>query len=204
MNSTALYHLQVNDASDFSGNMIIDINNLIESKYQVSDGFTDYTSYYWRVKRKNIDGVWSDWSSNWNFIIMMNIPSLNLPSNGSTTIERKPLLNWTNVPSATHYHLQLSTTEEFTSNKIVDDDSLTGNQFQVNVELPYDQRYFWRVRVQNSDSVWSRWTTPYSFTIPRLDIQTHLLFYYPFNGNTLDESGETRKCYREWIRTDFR
>ena len=189
VNSTVLYYLQVNDASDFSGNMIIDLNTLIESKYQINNGLTDYTSYYWRVKRKNNDGVWSDWSLNWNFIIMMNIPSLNLPSNGSTTIERKPLLNWTNVPSAIHYHLQLSTTEEFTSNNIVEDASLTSNQFQVNIELPYNQRYFWRVRVQNIDGVWSRWTTTYSFTIPRLDIQTDLLFYYPFNGNTLDESG---------------
>ena len=61
--------------------MIIDINNLTESKYQTGAVFSDYNSYYWRVKRKNTDGIWSDWSEGFNFNIMMSIPELNQPYN---------------------------------------------------------------------------------------------------------------------------
>ncbi|MBK7227832.1 MAG: Ig-like domain-containing protein [Ignavibacteriales bacterium] len=191
VNSTTQYHLQVNNLSNFTGYMIIDINNLTESKYQTGAVFSDYNSYYWRVKRMNTDGVWSDWSEGFNFNIMMSIPELNQPYNSEVTLDRTPRLKWTSVNGATGYHLQLSTSDDFSSNLIINDENLSYNEYQISADLPYDDNYYWRVRVKNSDNVWSRWTYPYYFTIPRLDITTGLLFYYPFNGNTLDESGNS-------------
>lgn len=189
VDETSAYHLQVNDASDFSGNMIIDFNNLDSSKHQSNSVFSDNNDYYWRVKRKNNDDVWSDWSIIWEFKLRMEIPDLISPYNSATLLEGKPLLTWTDVTDAMYYHLQLSTEEDFTSNIIVDDSSLVNNQFQIINELPTDSRYFWRVRVKHQDNIWSRWTLDHHFNIPRLDIQTDLLFYYPLNGNTLDYSG---------------
>ncbi|MBN1998490.1 fibrobacter succinogenes major paralogous domain-containing protein [candidate division KSB1 bacterium] len=66
VSGAASYQLVVDNSSDFSS-PAIDQSNLTSSSY-TSSSLSDGT-YYWRVRAKDNNGNWSDWSSVWNFTI---------------------------------------------------------------------------------------------------------------------------------------
>ena len=63
------YHIQVNTASNFSGTTIADDDTLTPSEYQVTTVLDYFTTYYWRVRIKDSNDVFGDWSSTWSFSI---------------------------------------------------------------------------------------------------------------------------------------
>jgi len=69
LENTNGYWVQVNTKEDFSGSMIVDDNSLAITETEISTILSYDTTYYWRVKRKNHDGVWSDWGEIWNFTV---------------------------------------------------------------------------------------------------------------------------------------
>lgn len=54
------YQIQLNTNDNFTGTVIIDENTNTDSQYTVpiSKVLTDKTTYYWRARVKNEDGVW--------------------------------------------------------------------------------------------------------------------------------------------------
>lgn len=69
MPGAAGYHIQVNTNNTFTGTVIVDDSSLISPQRQVSSPLTTGT-YYWRVKMRNTDGVWGDWSETWMLTIV--------------------------------------------------------------------------------------------------------------------------------------
>lgn len=63
------YHIQVNTDPGFAGDVIVDDSALQTSEYSITKVLTNNTTYYWRVRIKNVDGDWSDWSDTWNFTV---------------------------------------------------------------------------------------------------------------------------------------
>ncbi len=62
------YHIQVNTDNGFgAGTMLEEDSTFVSSQYQVSTVLTLGNIYYWRVKTKNTDEVWGDWSDTLNF-----------------------------------------------------------------------------------------------------------------------------------------
>lgn len=62
------YHIQINEAPDFTGASIADVSSNSNSSYQIAVQLIPGTTYYWRVKVKNQDGKWgAAWSEVWNF-----------------------------------------------------------------------------------------------------------------------------------------
>lgn len=87
------------------------------------------------------------------------VVSLLSPANGAIGVSLSPTLSWSSV-STTKYHLQLSTSNLFTTN-IVDDQNITTTSKSVGPLNP-SSLYYWRVR-SYGDGGWGQWTVR-SFT----------------------------------------
>ncbi len=163
------YHIQVNTNEIFTGTIINDDNTISGSlsEYPITTALSDNTIYYWHIKIKNEDGVWGDWSSTWSYSIDLEAPTLSSPSDISTLADTTPLLDWGNVTGATGYHIQVNTNDSFTGTVKADDDTLTfsPSEYPIAAALSDNTTYYWRARVMNEDSVWSGWSSTWSFGI---------------------------------------
>jgi hypothetical protein len=157
------YHIQVSTVQDFSVT-IVDNDTLPLSHYQISMFLSDNTTYYWRVRIKNQDGIAGDWGATWSFTVDIASPVTPIPQNGATITDTTPLLDWEDVVGATGYHIQVSMDNTF-STTMVDDSTLAGTQYQVVTVLSDKTTYYWRVRIKNADGVWGDWSATWSFTV---------------------------------------
>jgi len=149
------YDLQVSLNSTFTS-LTYDITNITNLNYSIS-GLTAGTTYYWRVRARNIAGV-GPWSDTWNFATQANLPVkvvLVSPANNSTNLPNNPQLKWNAANYADSYKLQVATDNSFT-NLVVNQSGLTGTTYDLS-GLNYNQTYYWRVRGTNiaGDGPWS-------------------------------------------------
>ena len=159
------YHVQVNTNNSFTGTSIADDTTLTQSDYQVSTPLSNNTTYYWRIKIKNTDGVWGNWSSTWNFSVQLEIPLSPSPSSSSTIGNTTPLLDWEDISSASGYHIQVSEVIDFSSAIIENDDTLTVSEHQIETPLANNTTYYWRVKIKDTNSIWGDWSSVWSFNV---------------------------------------
>lgn len=85
-------------------------------------------------------------------------PSLTSPANDTTTPVKDVVLQWTRVPYASKYEVQISPNGDFTNNTIDLPNSgfTVAPVFEVPLSLPHDE-YYWRVRGvdPNGHTAWS-------------------------------------------------
>ena len=163
--SASAYHIQVNTAEDFNGTVIADDYSLTESQYQIGTVLTDNTTYYWRVRIKNEDGIPGEWSSTWSFTVDIAPPVTPSPQDGANITDNTPLLDWEDIAGAIGYHIQVNTNSSFTGTFIADNSNLTLSEFQVGSTLNKNTTYYWRVKIKNEDGIWGNWSNTWSFTI---------------------------------------
>ncbi len=156
------YSLQVSTDNNFR-NLVINLNNLTESEYNVPTGrLNTLTTYYWRVSATKGTQTTS-WSSRWSFTTE-NLPGpvLVSPSNGASGVSLTPTLSWNQVNNATSYELQVSSNSSFSST-IISQTNLTSTSYNVGENLLNPQTlYYWRVRYRNGNEI-SNWSSS-SFT----------------------------------------
>ena len=179
------YRVQVSIVANFS-TTVIDQVSLTQSRYQVPNGvLSDFSLYFWRARAKNSVG-WGPWASAWSFTTTTappTTPVLLSPPNGSTTVQRNPLLDWNDVGTATGYRLQVSTVANFTTT-VIDQISLDQSQYQVpDGVLSLYTQYYWRARARNAGG-WSPWASAWSFTTTIAPPGTPVLLL-PLNGSTV-------------------
>ena len=180
------YHIQVNTESDFSGTMVIDNDNVLQSKYGITTNLDNVATYYWRVKIKNADGIWGDWSQVWNFNIQIEKPLIPSPSHGSFVADATPLLNWENINVASGYEIEVNESYDFSGAIIASDNTLTISEYQITTALENYRIYYWRVRIKNDDGVWGGWGNTWSFTV---DISIGIpINLSPVNGDTINDA----------------
>ncbi|MFQ5604489.1 MAG: YCF48-related protein [bacterium] len=149
------YHLQVATDSVFTA-IVFNDSSLTWNNRRVGP-LAINTTYYWRVKAKNVLGA-SPWSDVWSFTTISTVPSapdLDWPSNGAVSQPINPLLRWEHAEGAENYSLQVATDSVFTA-IVFDDSSLTWRNRRVG-PLAISTTYYWRVKAKNvlGDSPWS-------------------------------------------------
>jgi formylglycine-generating enzyme required for sulfatase activity len=159
------YQVQVNTNDSFTDPMVEEIVTLTASQHQVTTVLAEDTTYYWRVKGKNADEVWGDWSSTWNFTIDISPPTTPTPATGSMTYDTTPLLNWEDVTGAAGYHVQVATNSSFTGTLEVDNSTLAAPYYQVMTTYTRGETYYWHVKTKNDDGFWSDWSDTWSFSV---------------------------------------
>ena len=177
------YHLLV--ATDVNFSTIIINETVTPSQYSVGSGLlSGFTQYFWKVSSINSGGE-GPFSSPFNFTTMIGPPAaplLQAPANGDTTVSRFPLFDWSDVPNANQYIIQVSTDPSFNSG-IVINQGTNISQFQVTLPvLQNNTVYYWRVNASNSGGT-SPWSTTFNFrTVPQAPPPPTLLS--PANGAT--------------------
>jgi photosystem II stability/assembly factor-like uncharacterized protein len=154
------YRLQVSTNSDFS-TTVVDDSTITATSQQVGPLAND-TTYYWRVRAKNIGGI-STWSSVWSFktiIAAPFAPTLASPPNGAGNQPTTLTLSWNPSTDATTYRLQVSTSSPFTTT-IFDDSTIATTSWQVG-PLTNNTTYYWRVNAKNAGGT-SAWSPVWSF-----------------------------------------
>lgn len=133
------------------------------SQYQYPSIFALGETLYWRVRAKNADDVWGAWSNIWSFTVVWTYSLACSPSNGGTTSDTTPLLDWSDVNSASGYEVQYADTSAGVVSAMAVEAS--SSQYQYPMTLTLGDVIYWRVRAKNADNVWGSWTSTWSFSI---------------------------------------
>ena len=83
-------------------------------------------------------------------------PTVNFPASGNTPPGTRPLFDWANVPAATSYTFQISTTPNFTS--FVVNMNVSASAYTPTTDLPRNTLLYWRARANSpaGAGAWSR------------------------------------------------
>ncbi|MGD0337995.1 MAG: cohesin domain-containing protein [Bacteroidota bacterium] len=192
------YRLQVSTSSSFA-TTYVDDSSIAATQYSTS-GLTNYTVYYWRVSAKNTKG-WSAYSAARHFRTIPlppeTAPILISPADGALGVPVNPTLSWNAVPTASKYHLQVSTNSNFLVNYI-DDTTITTTSRQI-TGLTHNQTYYWHVSTKNAAGE-SDFSTFRNFKTV-LSAPTLLS---PANGATAQPSPLTLQWIVEPLATSYR
>lgn len=97
-------------------------------------------------------------------------PTPTRPVAGRPVETDAPVLNWTPVPDATHYRVQIASTEDFASVHY-DEGAERGAAVPLGSVLPDDlTTVVWRVRAEGDDGARSSWSDPARFALPSADL----------------------------------
>ena len=106
------------------------------------------TLYYWRMKSGNICGT-GNWSSAFTFTTIIAPPPTPVLICDTTNVPLTPTLDWNDVPTATAYRIQVSTSPAFSSTLI--NAIVSVSQYAVpSGILNYSTHYYWRVSAINA------------------------------------------------------
>lgn len=123
------------------------------------------TTYYWFARAGDAAGNWSDWSEPFTVNIVPPTPSRPTaasPAKGTLTNETTVELAWNAVDYGEKYDVQVSTNSSFTT--IDQEQESTDLSFTVS-DLTTDGNYYWRVRAQNANGVYGKWSRTSYFTV---------------------------------------
>lgn len=153
ISGASTYGVQVSTSPSFA-TFVINVSSLPASQYSIPSGLSNNTLYYWRANAVNAGGS-SAWSSVWSFttttVSLTVQPTLLTPVNGATGQSLTPTLDWSDLPGATSYRVEVSTNLIFTA--IIDTATVTATQYSVpSGKLNTGTVYYWRVFGKNTCS----------------------------------------------------
>ena len=147
---TANYQLQISTDTPFRS-LIYNDSSITDTVRAISS-LQYNTTYYWRVKSRNIGGSLG-YSEVWSFVTTLQPPSVPRPQSppSSTVIQPTSItLQWSATAGASRYRLQISTDTPFQS-CVLEDSTVTDTLRHVG-PLSNNMRYYWRVRGENPAS----------------------------------------------------
>ncbi|MCK6606394.1 MAG: T9SS type A sorting domain-containing protein, partial [Ignavibacteriaceae bacterium] len=156
------YHYQLSADSLF-GTTVVNDSTLTDTIRTVN-GLTNLTTYYWRVRAKNQAG-WGDWSSRWSLTTIIASPgqvTLVSPANNSTDQSVRPMFKWNRALRTERYRFELASDQNF-QNIVVLDTIVTDTAKNLNADLNWKTKYYWRVRAANIGGTGS-YSSVFSFT----------------------------------------
>lgn len=155
------YDLQASTSAGFS-TLVVDQSGLTSAAHY-TEALQGGISYYWRVRARNAEGS-GPWSSVWSFSTAagsLSAPVMIAPGDGEANVPTSTTFRWAEVPQATRYELQASTSSGFGS-LVINQASLTSTTFGATGLQP-GTKYWWRVRAANAGGT-SAWYSAWSFT----------------------------------------
>ena len=143
------YTLQVSPNDSFIGTGTITKANLTNTSYTITSGEQlNEDTYYWRVYAIDNAGNISLSSTIRSFNIYP-VPNLISPANDIITNDATPLFEWSSVPYASSYTLQISTSSSFGT--ITLEKTISGTEYELQLsESLANDTYYWRVKTDIS------------------------------------------------------
>ncbi|MBI5951709.1 MAG: M4 family metallopeptidase [Chloroflexi bacterium] len=186
------YYIQIDDNADFSSPEVNDSAvppTTPSVSYIPSPDLNPNTKYYWRVRSSNTGGDYSGWSLVRYFRTAMTQPTLETPVDGGALFDLKPTFEWSDVPGAATYTIQLSKYLNFST--IARTATIAPSAYTPPTNLAAGT-YYWRVRANglNGPSLWSAPTRIFTVTSPGADTDGDSLpDYWEQNGYDADGDG---------------
>lgn len=125
--------------------------------------------YYWRVRAEDLAGNVGDWSKVWTFSVDYTRPLqpvLQAPQNNSWLNNPRPRLEWRestdDFSSIAHYHLQVSSMQDFTN--LIVDEIVYSTSYSFTFNL-LEGKYYWRVRAFDTAGNPSFWSSVFIFYV---------------------------------------
>jgi hypothetical protein len=159
VNSAVLYTIEFSTDPTFASIAITKNSGLTSISVPTLQGAT---TYYWRVKSNN-GGHESVYSNVHTFNSATASANLILPVDSATSIATNPVFEWSVVPNADSYTLQVSTSSTFTTSSMVYNTAGIISTTQQVTGLNPNTLYYWRVRSANG-STQGFYSVKFSFT----------------------------------------
>lgn len=157
INGANWYQIHISQNQTFPNNEITS-HSANTPAYNYS-GLEYNKKYFWRVRAIN-DKDSSDWSSVFSFNTAIKTPTILFPKDKEIAVKLKDSIKWTESPSATDYHLQVSYSYDF-ANPVYNARNYKKTEYPL-ANLVNNVSYYLRVRAfRNSDS--SSWSDIISF-----------------------------------------
>ncbi|HEY2371507.1 MAG TPA: hypothetical protein VGH82_03075 [Gaiellaceae bacterium] len=124
------------------------------------------TSYYWAIiPASNANGsgvnVTPSGASPTNFQKRSTPPTLTSPTSGQELPATQPQFQWSQVPGARTYRLQVSTDPQF--GKLLDNVVTPSTSYVSNTTYPAQATLYWRVQVNDDQGTALTWSNPGTF-----------------------------------------
>jgi len=188
------YTLQVSLSNEFT-EFVVNESEIEGTEFQINN--LEYnTQYFWRVNATDGTNT-SDWSEVWSFSTDSPKPILLAPSNNSTNQPLNPALQWEEFSGAESYTLQVSTNGHFI-NPVVNQVGINNTIYNIDFDLAYYQKYYWRVRAVADDEI-SDWSEVWNFTTISDPSLNNIWIYYYNNEPVIKFELEGNN---EWIGVD--
>lgn len=155
------YQIQIDDKNTFY-TPIVDDSNITSSSYLCPVSLSD-KRYWWRVRARQEHSGWEVWSETGIFIVSVGTP-VPLSPVDDTVATNTPIFTWSPIPNAVKYRIQVDDYNTFYTS-IVDDSTITQEEYTLLDTTLLDGSYFWRVRVKTGDNEWGDWSNTASFSI---------------------------------------
>ena len=166
------------------------------TEHDVDDAHFDYygldtdMTYWWRVRPEYGFGIYGPYSRCYSFITAPDAlppPMLLLPANGASDQHSVGILDWSDVPGALGYRVQIGmaygTGPEY---------DVTGSQYAYS-ELEADETHFWRVKTKDACDQYGDYSACFSFDVaPEPDINCEDLDGHYFGWTEPDNCGSVQ------------
>jgi hypothetical protein len=172
------YRVEIDTEDDFPSPSVCTCRS---TDYTWEKNLSNDQEYFWRVKAIDDAGNSGPWSAIRHFRMKWDFaPKLLSPAN-SSTLQSYPFFNWTPIPGAERYHIQVDETTSF-SNPIFDQMVYNVNRAAITKfkdrQIFADLDYYWRVRGVDAQDNVTPWSDNFSF---RFGFTTSPNLVYPLN-----------------------
>ncbi|RKX20273.1 MAG: hypothetical protein DRP26_01985 [Candidatus Zixiibacteriota bacterium] len=152
------YQIQV--ATDIVFTSLFIDSTVSDTFYSHGEMF-DNNTYYWRVRAKNSDNFWGDWSEAtiWHFR-MGEFPDdyvtlISPPDGLDSTYVEMPVLYWQSLTNAIEYQVNVANDVTFYDMVI---NTVVSDTFYYHSPGLDNGSYYWRVRAKDNNDIWGSWS----------------------------------------------
>ncbi|KAA3596291.1 MAG: carboxypeptidase-like regulatory domain-containing protein [Calditrichaeota bacterium] len=158
------YAVQVSESENFLSGIVVDVDTIKNDEFELPPLENNQT-YFWRVRVQTLNDSWTEWTTPWSFTTKLPIPEIPDPLNDETILTQTPSFDWEDVDSASVYFVEISEEQDFSSNILFADSTLTESEVSISNILDLGKPFYWHVKIKNSDGVWGEWSETWNFTI---------------------------------------
>ncbi len=156
------YEVQIDNNSDFSSPEATGstaAGDITDSKFTPLSDLASNTKFYWRVRSLNDAGESSAWSASRTFRTALTPPVLNAPADAANLLELRPPFDWSDVPGATGYTIQIANNPNF--KPVLRTGNPAASTYLPTTDLTKNATLYWRVQTRgtNGPSAWSAYRT---------------------------------------------
>ncbi len=157
----ASYEIEIADSeADLNGTTVA---ASVSAGYTPGSALLNNQTHYWRVRAKDGDGQYGNWSDASGITVAWGEITGMAPADGSTTNDTTPDFTWDAVTGAATYEIEIADTETaLDGTTVATSPSAT---YTPSSALSNNQTHYWRIRAKDADDQYGNWSTPQSLTI---------------------------------------